>query len=262
MRLQPHLSSWASINGNHDFNQHPLAPPGTKVIIHTKTSNRPSWAFHGQIVWYIGPATSHYRCVRCFIPKSQSEIISDTVKFIPQHIPIPTANIDEHIRHSFNQLIFLLYTRRTIFPGLITNPNSTTALLKLLEILHCTNTNNVNLPKLAQTSEGANGLKNTPKLQPTQLPKQKISDKDFQKLLDNIPKRKLQEKSQQMTINHMYDSTGKKQSLDSLLKGPTKTIWERALTNELGRLAQGINNTEGNDVVDFIHHHEVPQERQ
>ena len=241
--------------------RHPLAPPGTKVIIHRKTSDRPSWAFHGQMGWYIGPATSHYRCVRCFIPKTRSEIISDTVKFIPQHIPIPTANIDEHIRHSFNDLIFLLHTRETIFPGMITNPNSTTALIKLSEILHGKNSTTNNIQTVSQTSEGANVLQTPPKITPIKPIRQKISDEEFQELLDNIPKRNIKQNKSKMTINHMYDQMGKKQSLDSLLKGPTKNIWERALTNELGRLAQGINNIEGNDVVDFIHHHEVPQDK-
>ena len=48
-RLNPKLSSWVYLNGNHDFNSHHLAPPGTRVIIHTKPSNRKSLAFHSQM---------------------------------------------------------------------------------------------------------------------------------------------------------------------------------------------------------------------
>ena len=58
-RCNHRLSAWAYLNGNHDFNRHPLAPPGTKNIIHLKPSNRPSWSFYGRMGWYIGPATSH-----------------------------------------------------------------------------------------------------------------------------------------------------------------------------------------------------------
>ena len=135
-RINNKLSSWAYLNGNHDFNCHPLVPPGTKIVVHLKPTNRQSWGFHGRMGWYIGPATSHYRCVRCYIPSTRTEVISDTVKFIPQNIPIPAANIDEHIRSSFNELITLLKTRKTIFPSLQSKPDSTSALVKLSEVLH------------------------------------------------------------------------------------------------------------------------------
>ena len=35
-RCHPKLSSYAYIHGNHDFNKTPLAPPGTRVVIHKK----------------------------------------------------------------------------------------------------------------------------------------------------------------------------------------------------------------------------------
>ena len=49
-------------------------------------------------------------------------------------------------------------------------------------------------------------------------------------------------------IFHVFDTTGHKESLDSLLKGPHSTTWTGAVSNELGRLAQGINDVKGNDV--------------
>ena len=62
-------------------------------------------------------------------------------------------------------------------------------------------------------------------------------------------------------MNHMYDdTTGRKQSLDTLLKKKLK-IWGTALSNELGRLAQGVRDIEGNNVIDFIPYNEVPQDR-
>ena len=70
-RINPELSSWAYLFGNHDFNKVPLAPPGTKVMLHSKPTNRKSWAFHGEPGFYIGPAPQHYRCVKCYIPKNK-----------------------------------------------------------------------------------------------------------------------------------------------------------------------------------------------
>ena len=56
-----------------------------------------------------------------------------------------------------------------------------------------------------------------------------------------------------LLLNHMYDGlTGKKQSIDTLLKN-NPNVWETALSNELGRLSQGVRDIVGNDVIDFIH---------
>ena len=55
-RVKPHLSAWAFLNGQYDFNKNPMAPPGSKILIHTKPSHRSSWAFHMTQGWYIGPA--------------------------------------------------------------------------------------------------------------------------------------------------------------------------------------------------------------
>jgi hypothetical protein len=47
LRRQPKLSAYACLNGNFDFNQSPLAPPGTHVIVHVTPDQHPSMAPHG-----------------------------------------------------------------------------------------------------------------------------------------------------------------------------------------------------------------------
>ena len=39
-RINPNLSAYAYLNGNYNFNAHPLAPPGTKVLVHHKTTSQ------------------------------------------------------------------------------------------------------------------------------------------------------------------------------------------------------------------------------
>ena len=99
-RINPKLSAWATIQGIHDFNKWPMAPPGAKVYIHSKPDKRASCAYHGQQGFYVCPSKEHYRCLRCYLPKTHIEIVSDTVKFLPRFIPIPNASIDDHIRNS------------------------------------------------------------------------------------------------------------------------------------------------------------------
>ena len=80
-RVNSKLSSYAYLFGNFDFNATPLAPPGTRIILHLKPEKRPSWGFHGEDGWYIGPSLNHYRCVKCFIPQTGREKDADTVEF-------------------------------------------------------------------------------------------------------------------------------------------------------------------------------------
>ena len=60
------------------------------------------------------------------------------------------------------------------------------------------------------------------------------------------------------SINHIFSADGKKQSIDKLLIGDKKLIWEKSLSNEIGRIAQGIRDVLGNDTVDYIPRREVP----
>lgn len=82
-RSNPQLSAYAYLFGNFDFNRTPLAPPGTKAVIHSNPEQRASWDPHGKVGWYIGPSPNHYRCMKCFFPQTCTEIDTDTLVFIP-----------------------------------------------------------------------------------------------------------------------------------------------------------------------------------
>jgi hypothetical protein len=63
-------------------------------------------------------------------------------------------------------------------------------------------------------------------------------------------------------------TTGRAETIDSLLQGPDKDIWTKLLTNEWGHCAQGISNTHldankmvGNNTIYFIPPHKVPAGR-
>ena len=66
----------------------------------------------------------------------------------------------------------------------------------------------------------------------------------------------------QANANHIYRENGTKESIDSLLNGPTRHVWVRSLSNEWGRLAQGNDGgVQHTYTIDFIHKHEVPVDR-
>ena len=58
----------------------------------------------------------------------------------------------------------------------------------------------------------------------------------------------------------MFNNSTRQQSIDKLLK-INQEIWSTALSNEVGRLAQGVQDIEGNNVIDFITFSEVPKDR-
>jgi hypothetical protein len=90
--INPRLSAHAQVHGTFDYNRTPLAPPGTRVLVHEKTSNRETWSPHAVSGYYIGPAFAHYRCYTVYIVETRKERISDTVKFFPQKAFMPIAS--------------------------------------------------------------------------------------------------------------------------------------------------------------------------
>jgi hypothetical protein len=63
-------------------------------------------------------------------------------------------------------------------------------------------------------------------------------------------------------VNHIYDTNGKKETIDTLLSGTNGATWTTSLSNEFGRLAQGFGTSiVGTDTIDFIQRKEVPSEK-
>jgi hypothetical protein len=88
-RLNPKLSAHVKLHGLFDYNKTPLAPPGTKLIMHEKPDHRGSWSPHGLNGWYIGPEMEHYRAHMVYCSTTGHERISDTVDFFPKHCKVP-----------------------------------------------------------------------------------------------------------------------------------------------------------------------------
>jgi hypothetical protein len=82
-------NAYTMLEGNFNFNKTPLAPPGTKIIIHEKPQQQGSWDPHGIDGWYLGPAMEHYRCYSVYANSTHAERTSDTVEFFPQKFTVP-----------------------------------------------------------------------------------------------------------------------------------------------------------------------------
>ena len=102
-RINPHLSAYALLNGTHDFNATPLAPPGTKVLVHETRDQRRTWAPKGTDGWYLGPAPEHYRCYRVYIPATRAERTAKTVEFFPHDCAVPVSTPADELSRKFGE---------------------------------------------------------------------------------------------------------------------------------------------------------------
>ena len=60
-------------------------------------------------------------------------------------------------------------------------------------------------------------------------------------------------------VHHIYDNTGRRIRVLDLLQGNESKTWQKSMSMELGRLAQGNKyGVTPTDTIDFIMKHEVP----
>ena len=286
-RLNPKLSAWAYLFGEFDYMKTPLAPPGTKCLVHSKTNQRGSWSPNGEEGWTIGYSPEHYRCIKVYFPKTRSERDCDTITFFPTVIPYPEVKIDDFLRQAATDIITILTTSpSTTTPSLQAGDVTKNALLDIATILHRAD----DLP-----SPPLNDITTAP--QRVSKDQQTTSSSISKTLKEPVPTtKKLDWKRGSNTgthrynlrngitaprsyksraaeyllaqhifnkASHIYNDSGKKLSIDILLQGDDgKTKWTPALSNEWGRLAQGNNaGVESTDTIEFIDHLHVPKDR-
>ena len=153
-RWNSKLSAYQQIYGNFDFNSTPLAPPGTKVIVHETPDVRSSWAPHGVNGFYIGPSLEHYRCYKCYIPSTRRERDSDTVEFFPSDSDLPFLSSNDLAAYAALDLIDALKNPHPATP-LFVGDTQLRALTQLADIFASTV-----IPKLIPSNAASPRLQN------------------------------------------------------------------------------------------------------
>jgi hypothetical protein len=148
-RLNPRLSAEEHLNGTFDFNRTPLAPLGTKVIIHKKPSERRSWAPHGLDGWYVGHAPEHYRCYKIFVTATAATRVSDTVEFFPRVCQMPRPSSADAAKQAARDLIHALLHPKPAAPFAQLGDQQTQALQQLARIFDAAIDNNPPSNKIA-----------------------------------------------------------------------------------------------------------------
>mgnify|MGYP003333570057 CR=1 FL=1 len=292
-RVHPNLSAYASIFGHFNFNKTPLAPPGTKVAVHVKPTARKSWGYHVKLGYYIGPALNHYRCFKCYIPATRSIRIADTVKFLPHDGTLPQITIQDQLLQTVTNLLHLL-KKPKIFPSTDFGDDTFNAISTLAKLL-CTdcssqqpehpppsspplplstitdNQTKVQLPRVIEPTHAQIPRVFTP--HPHTAPRV-MSSPRHQRLaaprhhhpmtLWLHPSSRTRAGSNHFsitpTVHHIHNqSTGSKETMDTLLSGQQGLQWTQALENEWDRLATGkLDKVKGFNTISFIPPSQIP----
>jgi hypothetical protein len=184
-RINPRLSAHTQIFGVFDYNRTPLAPIGTRTVVHERTTQqgRTTFSDHGVIGWTIGPALDHYRHWEFFIPKTRGTRVSDTVIFLPEKYSMPTTASANRASAALEEITETLKNPAAAKPFLNTGDKLNAAIDALTEIL-ATNrstdapnnedkasppgvserTTTVRTPKMNTALAGSPLVKNDPKL--------------------------------------------------------------------------------------------------
>ena len=73
----------------------------------------------------------HYRCMKCYMPKTHSEINADTIVFIPKKIVFPNVKIDDFLIQAATDIVSLFTNPPTnMIPSLQVGDSTQNALLQ------------------------------------------------------------------------------------------------------------------------------------
>ena len=108
-RVNKALSVYAYLFGLYYFNKSPMAPPGTRVVVHGKPGNHTSWGHHGTPGWYIGPSFDHYICMQCYMPATGIFIIVDALQYILKAFYFPKTTTEDYLQQSIGNISAYAY---------------------------------------------------------------------------------------------------------------------------------------------------------
>lgn len=276
--INPRLSAYAQMEGVFDYNKTPVGPVGCRALIYETPEQRPTFAFHGEEGWYIGPAMEHYRCHRVLVTKTRAERIGDTVKFYPK-FPMPTLSTEQSL---LTATLDLLATLKKPNPLAIPNGNAHQQVLRQLSELFTpappAPMKNTDPPPRVQMETPQHprvpALQHqAPKVR-LQAPRDPVSEPQAPSPTSERP---TGHRTRQSTGTPtapparfspsanavIHPETGQKLEYRHLIKIPgMKDIWEKSFANEIGRLAQGVGGRiKGSNSIFFIRRNQIPPGR-
>ena len=145
------VSAYAGLHGGaFDFAKHPIAPIGTRILIHDKPTARASWAPHGVPGFYLGPALQHYRSYRTWSSVTNTMRITDTVAWFPHELSMPGPTTHDILIRTIDDLQVALQKFSSTAPALRTTAQPSSLITPIADNLRLIA--NMHLPPVSPSS--------------------------------------------------------------------------------------------------------------
>ena len=104
--IDPGKSAYHQLHSNrYDWNNFPMAPPGTRAVLYMDPDNIFSWGTRGIDDWYCGPAQDQYWCNIFYVPETRSYWKSGSFDLFPHNCSLPDMSLEERSNAFHNKLI-------------------------------------------------------------------------------------------------------------------------------------------------------------
>jgi hypothetical protein len=99
----PSRSAYEGLTGCvYNFQQHPIAPVGAKVLTWDSPTHRGTWADHGVEAVYLGPAENHLRAFEVWVPNTSAPRVTNTVWWFlhdNMNADLPLLGAESHLAY-------------------------------------------------------------------------------------------------------------------------------------------------------------------
>ena len=131
----PRFSAYSATHGEFDFDNTPLEPPGTKILVHKKSTACAYFTIHAVEGWYIGLYLEQHLCYHCYISTTPPTINAYNVELSPQKIPFPSTNTDDYLLQAEEDIIRIVSSTEIYYPTLIFGPPLLNTYMQVAQIL-------------------------------------------------------------------------------------------------------------------------------
>ena len=103
-RINPKLSAHDQVFGTFNYQRTPLAPLGTKVIIHERPDQWKTWDKHGLPGFMVNRAKDHFRSWQVSVTSTGATRVSDAIELLPTKYTMPKTSSKDRINAAFEEI--------------------------------------------------------------------------------------------------------------------------------------------------------------
>jgi hypothetical protein len=107
-RVNPRVSAYAHVYGQHDYNAEPFVPIGMETLVHEKPHRRRTFAEHCKKGFVLGTSFEHYRAWTIWMKDTQAQRVSSTVFHKHKYISAPATTPEDAVIASAQNLAMIL----------------------------------------------------------------------------------------------------------------------------------------------------------